>query len=290
MNEEIDLNNPGALSALKRKLKHDIDSWIVETYSDPHRWHLGASIIGNECSRYLWYTYRWFASETFDARMLRLFNRGHREEERMIEFLRGIGAEVWTHDENNKQFKISAVMEHFGGSLDGVLKLPARYNIPKPILTEFKTNGTGKGFVDTVSDGVQVAKPQHWAQMSTYGFHMKLEYAAYFIINKNDDDLDIQIVKLDWKLGEQMTAKAERIILSQTPPPKLSLSPTFFKCTYCPMKYVCHENKKPELNCRSCKYSVPTFNGEFNCTKHNGIIPRDFVKQGCGLYEAIPNE
>jgi hypothetical protein len=44
------------------------------------REHLGASVIGRECDREIWYGFRWFKDNLFDGRMLRLFDRGRREE------------------------------------------------------------------------------------------------------------------------------------------------------------------------------------------------------------------
>ena len=48
------------------------------------RTYLGASIIGKECSRALWYDFRWASREKFDGRMLRLFQTGHLAEGRFV--------------------------------------------------------------------------------------------------------------------------------------------------------------------------------------------------------------
>ena len=63
-----------------------------------HRPHLGASLIGHECDRYLWLTFRWAKLAEFEGRLLRLFDRGNREEPRIHEELRGIGVELHTMD------------------------------------------------------------------------------------------------------------------------------------------------------------------------------------------------
>ena len=107
---------------LAQELKSKIDAYCVEVYDGGHRSHLGASLIGHECSRHLWYVFRWAKHEQFDARMLRLFNRGHREEARFIEWLRGIGWEVSDGPNGEDQWRVSAVMGHFGGSLDGMTR------------------------------------------------------------------------------------------------------------------------------------------------------------------------
>ena len=53
-----------------------MDAKKVAEQDNGWREHLGASEIGDPCSRKLWYLFRWVAVKKFDARMLRLFARG----------------------------------------------------------------------------------------------------------------------------------------------------------------------------------------------------------------------
>ena len=293
--QSVSLDAPGVAKALAKRILEEIDEYCVRTYDGGHRSHLGASLIGRECKRYLWYVFRWCLHEKTTGRQQRLFNRGHREEARFIEWLEGIGFKVWfeNRDEapNEKgeypQYRISDVMGHFGGSLDGIAILPERYGIEEPVLLEFKTNGTGAGFNKLTDDGMPIAKPEHFAQTSTYGKKYNFRYCVYLNINKNDDSLHVEVVKLNHNLGEQMIMKAEQIILSQTPPARLSDNPTFHKCGYCHMKEVCHKGAVVEVNCRSCAFARPVENAEWFCEVHNGNIPKDFIAKACPLYKAI---
>ena len=293
--QAVSLDAPGVAKALAKRILEEIDEYCVRTYDGGHRSHLGASLIGRECKRYLWYVFRWCLHEKTTGRQQRLFNRGHREEARFIEWLEGIGFKVWfeNRDEgpNEKgeypQYRISDVMGHFGGSLDGIAILPERYGIEEPVLLEFKTNGTGAGFNKLADDGMPIAKPEHFAQTSTYGKKYNFRYCVYLNINKNDDSLHVEVVKLNHSLGEQMIMKAEQIILSQTPPARLSDNPTFHKCGYCHMKEVCHKGAVVEVNCRSCAFARPVENAEWFCEVHNGNIPKDFIAKACPSYKAI---
>ena len=293
--QSVSLDAPGVAKALSKRILEEIDEYCVRTYDGGHRSHLGASLIGRECKRYLWYVFRWCLHEKTTGRQQRLFNRGHREEARFIEWLEGIGFKVWfeNRDEgpNEKgefpQYRISDVMGHFGGSLDGIAVLPERYGIAEPVLLEFKTNGTGAGFNKLADDGMPIAKPEHFAQTSTYGKKYNFRYCVYLNINKNDDSLHIEVVKLNHNLGEQMIMKAEQIIMSQTAPARLSDNPTFHKCGYCHMKEVCHKGAVPEVNCRSCAFARPVENAEWFCEVHNGNIPKDFIAKACPSYKAI---
>ena len=146
------------------------------------------------------------------------------------------------------------------------------------MLASFKTNGTGKGFDGLFSNGLQKHKPLHWAQECTLGYQLNLDYCAYFNINKNDDSLYVEIVKLDHKLGKQMKDKAEIVIKSQTPPPKISDNPNSKHCQCCNMKTVCCEDKQVFISCRSCKNAQPVDNAQWQCAHYNQIIPREFIE------------
>lgn len=334
------LSEPGIAKALSKQIAKSIDEWCVETFNDGHRRHLGASLIGHECSRYLWYTFRWVKAPDFDGRMYRLFQRGHLEENRFIEYLEGIGCTVWADDlennvlcfntnddkfelhsveefeSNNKafveklnpederfkiwikqakaegvefpQYRISDVFGHFGGSLDGIVKLPPEWGIDEPLLLEFKTSATSAPFTNTVKKGMKVEKAQHYAQTCTYGAKYGLTHVLYMMANKNDDSLHIEVEALDHNHGNQMVQKAQKIITSQEPPPKVSQSKTYMKCSWCDFKKICHDNGIAEKNCRSCKHAVPGENKAWLCSLNgNAAIPDDFIPKGCDHHKSI---
>lgn len=285
---KIDLNSPGAARALAARILSDIDKYCQETYDDGHRWHLGSSLMGRDCSRYLWYVFRWVKHVKHSGRQQRLFNRGHREEPRFIEWLRGIGCTTWNETEDGKQYRISGVMGHYGGSLDGILKLPDSYMVDcAAFLNEFKTSGTGRKFTELQTKGVKIAKPEHYSQMCQYGKQYGFAWGVYMCINKNDDDLYIEVVKLDPREGDAMERKAEMIILAQEPPRKLSDNPGFQDCSYCDMRGICHHKEQIERNCRSCRHATPVEGGEWSCGHHGAIIPREYVPKACDHYSPI---
>lgn len=91
------------MDKLSAQIKNDIDEFCVEHFRDKPRTHLGASEIGHDCERYLWYKFRWCFFEEFSARMHRLFERGHLEEMRLVKWLEGIGCRVETDDFSEKR-------------------------------------------------------------------------------------------------------------------------------------------------------------------------------------------
>lgn len=314
------------LKEIANKLNEAIDEYSIHTLRDKPRTHLGISEIGEPCSRALYYKFHWCNFQTYDskhneARMLRLFKRGHREEERFVNYLIGIGCEVqrfaqelWYSEELNdykilewdadksggvgsyrpvaseyhvnkaksrglilKQFRVSGAMGHYGGSCDGQAITPW---IPDKFLLEFKTHNS-KSFSDYLNKGLHKSKPKHLAQMSGYGYKMNIEYGIYFPENKNDDDIKIEVVRLDHKLGAELERKAEDIILAKELPPRISDNPAFFECKFCEFISQCHYSAAPLKNCRSCRMSLPTENATWTCSRYNQIIPVEFIEKGC---------
>ena len=250
------------------------------------RTHLGASMIGRECAREIWYGHRWTTRPRHIGRMVRLFNRGHLEEPRFIAMLLGIGCKVWQLDQNGNQFRVSSFGGHYSGSLDGVaLGIP---EMPEtPILTEFKTHND-KSFQKLVSSGVLNAKWEHFVQMQQYMGKMNLTHALYMAVNKNDDTLHAEIVQFDQRQFERYHDRANEILLSQDPPPRINNSIGYFKCKFCDHSPVCHGGAIPDRNCRTCRYSRPEVSsGQWVCDNIvcPGPLDKEIQLKSCSHYE-----
>lgn len=285
---DIDLDAPGVAKELAKKVLNDIDATAVKLYNEGPRSHLGASIIGKPCARQLWFGFRWVEYEIHSGRQYRLFNRGHKEEARFTEWLKLAGYNVQEiNPETGKQWRVSSINGHFGGSQDGVIYLPAKYNYSQPLLLEYKTNGTGASFNKLIANGCSIGKPQHFDQQCVYGYLANLTHSLYLNVCKNDDNIYPEIIKLDPKRGQELERKAHFIIHSQEPPPRISEQQTHPECKFCQFIDVCHCGREAEKNCRSCVNARPVENAQWYCEKHSGIIPPDFVKVGCDYWKDI---
>ena len=278
-----------------------------EPGKDDFRSHLGASMIGRECARELWYNFHWTKPPKFEGRMLRLFNRGHLEEPRLVAMLKMIGCEVWSQDAKGDQYKVTGVGGHFGSAIDGVLsRCP---DLPDfPILGEFKTYndkqftklaGKSQDFRDHIAwllspnspkvqftgKGVKVAKFEHYVQMQIYMGYYKLTHALYLAVNKNDDQLYAEIIEFDKAIYDLYWGRAEKIIMADTIPPRISDTPAFFKCQFCDFKRICHMGDPVSKNCRTCAGSVPTHDGQWHCIKWSVPIDKKVQLQGCEEYD-----
>lgn len=267
-----------------------------DTKNEEFRTHLGASLIGRECARELWYSFRWATSKKFDGRMLRLFNRGHLEEPRMVALLMLIGCEVWQVDKNGKQFRIGGHRGHFGGSLDAVVRGIPDLPPDQACLSEFKTHND-KSFAKLISEGVMSAKWEHFIQQQIYMGKNGLNWSLYLAVNKNNDELHGELVQFDPIIYGKYLERSVATIDEVTPPPRISESPSWFKCKFCDHKALCHEVKTvPARNCRTCLHSRVEDAGAWICTNPLATVvwtdePLTPTQQrtACPLYEINPS-
>lgn len=282
--------------AIIPKPDHTTAKYIYETYEqraarsvdDGNRMHLGASEIGDDCARKNWYSFRWSLKSQFSGRMLRLFKRGHREEPEMIADLRAANITVHDLDERGNQYGFSMWGGHFAGHFDGVAKgfpeAPTVWHV-----TEFKTH-KDELFKKLVKDKVKVAQPKHFVQCQLYMGHSGVKRAMYVAVNKNDDDIYTERIEFDQEVFDKYVAKAEQVIFSDAPPPRISEKPDFWKCTYCDYRSICHEPRVPEVTCRSCAHVTPERDGRWSCAKAPapGTIPEAITRTGCLAHRYIP--
>lgn len=249
-----------------------------EGEQDAFRSHLGASQIGKPCSRELWYGFRWVRRPEFNGQILRLFNRGHLEEPRMVAALLTIGCEVWQFDEQGKQFRITDHGGHFGSAIDGVVKgVPDMPDVP--MLAEFKTHNE-KSFSYLKANGMQGAKPEHYVQMQQYMGDYKLTHGLYLATNKNTDELYGEIIEFDPTNYEVHRNRAARVIFTNRAPQRISESAAWWQCKFCDFKDICHGTGVVEQNCRTCQYSDPRPDGKWYCK--NSERKRLLIEGGAG--------
>jgi hypothetical protein len=254
---------------------------------------IGGSDIGKPCSRATWYKFRWCYTSRPEGRVLRLFETGQLEEERVVNDLRSIGCTVLDVDEERGgQWTFVELGGHLVGKFDAVLcGLP---EAPKTWhLGEFKTHNT-KNFNRIKRHGVYKAKPEHWAQMQTYMGLGKLKRALYFTVHKDTDELYTERVHFDRDAYEGFIRRARQIIESPEPLTRIADKPDYFECQFCAANEICHMSKVPAVSCRTCVYSTPVIEGEYGtwvCERYPDAameITYDEQKMACGEHLFIP--
>jgi len=295
---------------LREVLPHISDAYRSD--EEGFRTHLGASIVGKDCARAIWYDFRWTTQSSFSGQMLRLFNRGHIEEGRFIALLLTMGCEMYQQDEHGKQFRITHADGHMGGSGDGVVMRLPDVQPGTPVLGEFKTHneksftklageswrkhldykfGFKSANVQFDGEGVKEAKPDHYVQMQVYMRKMGLAVCLYVAVNKNTDDIYCELVPLDTRFADQFLDRGAQLIALDQPPKRLSESPGFWKCKFCDHMPVCHLNKQPEVNCRTCAFSRPVLGvpgAKWHCSLREIELDKATQLTGCEHYATKP--
>jgi hypothetical protein len=267
----------------------------TETVAAIYKWHeenerkttrfsrrLGASIIGHECDRYLWFSFRWCFRASFDGRMLRLFKTGHLAEPRFVEELRGIGCEVHEVDETTgNQIEATAIGGHFIDKLDAVI-----LGLPEAKKTwhvgEFKTFGgtesTSKDFEKLSESGVKKAKPLHYAQCQVGMGLTKMDRALYLAVKKATDELYSERIEFNSKEFKAIMTRAERIIKSNAPPERCTTRADDFRCKLCDASPLCWGTGEtalpvPVKSCRTCCHATPEMDGDgrWSCKIHGEL-------------------
>jgi hypothetical protein len=268
-----------------RRTAAAIDAWH-ESQQEPPRPHLGVSLIGHHCERWIWLSFRWAVVEQFPGRILRLFRRGHLEEQTAIADLRAIGVTI-EHCLND-QLRIS-YGSHVSGSPDGLITggLPES---SKPHLLEIKTH-SDKSFKQLLSAGLKESKPQHFAQMQVGMHGLKVERGFYYAVNKNTDEIYTERIKYDPEVAQKYIDRGHRLAIAEQLPPPISTDATWYQCRMCPAHSFCHEGKDIERrNCRTCFFSTPKSDGKWYCDFYDAEIPTvEAQREGCAEFIRHPD-
>ena len=269
---------------IRDDLKAQIETERLSRNDDRFRSHLGSSLIGDSCELKLKYNFFWTKKPTFKPNILRLFETGQLQEQRISKELRTIGATVLdVNPETGKQWRFSEHFGHFGGSMDAVIEIDGVWYVG-----EYKTHND-KSFKELLKKGVEKSKFQHFAQMQTYmRLSNGIEKALYFAVNKNNDEIYIEEVEYVPELAESLSKKAERIIFGGIMPGKLSTTPDYFECKWCDFSGICHGEEIPLVNCRTCKNFSIIEENKFCSLRDEKIAFEDEV-QGCSTHIFNPD-
>lgn len=246
---------------------------------------LGSSFIGEECIRQIWFDWRGFAREGFGGRMLRLFETGHQQEDRIVKNLRDAGFEVWAVDSEGRQFEAVDETGHFITKVDGVIK-----NVPgsedKPHILEIKTHNKNS-FAGIVKKGIKESKPMHYAQVQISMALKKQDRALYVALCKDDEQFYVERVKEDKAEQAKLQKKIISLVDARMRPAGISDDASSFGCKFCSMKAVCLKEEPPIKTCRSCNMSRPAENGTWVCDLTGNELTQLQQQAACSEYEAL---
>lgn len=245
---------------------------------------LGSSFIGEECVRQIWLEWRGFARGQFEGRILRLFETGHLQEERIVADLRRAGFAVWDKREDGRQFEFVDQTGHFITKVDGVVK-----DVPEsdePHLLEIKTHNK-KSFDGLLKKGVRDAKPLHYAQVQISMALGGFTRALYVALCKDDEQFHVERIEEDKTFQAKLRIKIEKLVDAQLRPAGISDDASSFGCKFCSMKAVCTKEAEPLRHCRTCSMCSAGDEGKWVCNLNNFTLTLDEQRQGCEHHEAL---
>jgi hypothetical protein len=263
-----------------------IDGHHADQLDEP-RLHLGGSMLGHPCDRWLWLSFRWAVREKFPGRIRRLFRRGQNEEEIVVADLEAIGMDI---GETGDDQRVLDLGKHVGGSVDGIIESGVPGAIKTRHILEMKTHNK-KSFDDLEKKGVKDSKPMHWAQLQIYMRGTETNRALYVAVCKDDDRLYTERVKYDEEAAGNLLDRGHRIALAERLPAPLSTDASWYQCKFCPAHSFCHKEKlTQEVNCRTCAHATPESDSTWSCARWDSKnIPGDFQKVGCDSHVLHPD-
>ncbi len=233
----LDFNSTSSLSGQVTAL---VDAGLEQRHrQQERRAYLGASRLGVACERALQFEYAAAPvdpGKAFPGRILRIFERGHDNEEQMVTWLRLAGFDLRTHGRDGQQFGFSLLDGRLQGHIDGVL-VAGPEGFAYPALWENKCLGA-KSWRDLEKRHLAVSKPVYAAQVAIYQAYLELyEHPALFTaVNADTMEIYAERVPFDAALAQRMSDRAVKVITATAAGdqlPRMTTEPVHVECRMC---------------------------------------------------------
>lgn len=273
--------------------------------------YIGGSVIGDECLRRMWMTFRGVdpvGGIQFKARTLRIFASGHDTETRLVRLLKKVPGLV-VQDVNpatRSQWHVEDAGGFVRGNFDGVVRNKPGAQVlptPRPHLLELKSmRAEGyKSFAELRRYGVHAAHPKYYAQMQAY-MHMthqpenaehapRLEVGLFLAECKDNSELYAEIIEYDPMHAFTFQAAAVDTVRTQDIPPRgRSMARDKMACRMCDRAAVCYGDAPFERrDCRGCTHALAhEASGQWVCTNPDSESHNRAVTAPCGLFTPPP--
>lgn len=252
----------------------------LEGRREPKRVYLGISYAGERCDRRIWLTFRWAKTERLDGRILRLLDRGHREEAVVVRLLRSVGVKVTETGRRQREVTLSPWVK---GHCDGIIVSGLKESPCNEHVLEMKT-ANDKAFQDLAKRGMKDAKPVHWAQTQLYMLGTGIGRTFYWCVDKNNDEVYTERTKLDRPFAEKARDRVVGLSTESRLPAPLSNLPTWFECKMCPFWGICHNHEAVERSCRTCEHGTFNPDGTFTCSRDGRELSPRMQQKACRDY------
>ena len=229
------------------RINNRIDDALVAARARQRpRDYLGASRIGEPCSRRLVYEFTRTPEDPgkeIKGQSLRIFAAGHVFEDLAIRWLRQAGFDLRTERRDGGQFGFETAGGRIRGHVDGVIVGGPDVGLTWPVLWEHKALNA-RSWSETAKKGVQISKPIYYGQLQIYMAYMGLGAALFTALNKNTCELHHEPVAFDPATAQALSDKAVDVLRAADSGellPRIAASPDFYLCRFCPFAQRCWE-------------------------------------------------
>jgi hypothetical protein len=212
------------------KLSKLIEKSQEEVIDEP-RDYIGASSIGADCLRKIWYEFKGTHADGVHSKMRRTWSIGKRLEGLVIEWLRSARVLVEICHDTYHAKNVPTFQGHF----DGIVFLGKNKSI-----LEIKT-AKDASFKIFESKGLRLWNPQYYAQVQSYMGMSGIDSAYILVLNKDNSALSDEYVTFDEEFYVGLEQKALMISKSVVEPPRINGSPLWFQCKICKYNKICHK-------------------------------------------------
>jgi len=238
------------------------------------RLYMGASMMGHECSRYVWLNYRGFKGESSNpyksddhpGRVFAIFQQGHDIEEMIIRALGGL-----VEDE-----QVPVTLPPIRGHADGVLRIDGKRE-----LLEIKS-ANKRRFKLFKDKGVEEVEPKYFVQMQVYMHLLLLHQGRFLVMCKDDSEIHVETVPYNRAKATQAIERA-RALANCGEPEKIDETGSHPLCTFCEYRRYCHasiELNIPKKACLNCEHL-----SRGHCLQHKKDI--EHPERVCDLHKDI---
>lgn len=194
--------------------------------------YIGASGIGAECLRQIWYEFKGVEAQDVPTKTRRTWAIGRHLEGLILDWLVEAGIEiVRTWDD-----LVAEGMPFFKGHLDSVWMKKGK---PFAII-EIKT-AKDASFNIFAKKGLRTWNSQYYAQIQSYMGMSGIHTTYILVLNKDNSDISDELVTFDDAFYQNLRQKALMVANANVPPPKINGSPLWFQCKMCKFNKVCHK-------------------------------------------------
>lgn len=266
------------MAAVDRAREEAEENWPPLTIS--------ASAIANPCERRHWLALRWFAPpRSYDAKTIRLRDRGLLERDRVVADLRDTGFIV---EEVGMSASLAGgwLRGKISGIVQGVPEGRTQWHVLK--VRALKATDWRR----TVKLGAIEAQPDDFAQAQLFMASLGLDRALYWATNRDTEEIHVERWRLDNSVSDPLIVRAESVAQAVSMPPNIASSENHPACLFCNFRPVCHspvvDMPWPARNCRTCIHYEMREPYRGHCSRWSQPRDLDEQKVGCPAHIAEP--